>query len=142
MPKIINAGALGAKWAQRTANAADAYKAGINAVTENPMDKAAAAADTWFQRVSAPETRDKFRNNLQGRNINDWKGPALGKGAANFVTGAREGQAKYQAYITDAAPFMQQAMDEINRMPKATFEDRQARARRWAEIMHTYQRKR
>lgn len=142
MGKLNNPAAIGKKWAQRASNAAGDYKAGVNDVTENPMDKAAAAVDTWQRRVSSPEARSKFVSNLQGRPISDWKSAATGKGAQNYVTGVQAAESKMTAFAQDVAPFMLALQQRVRSMPNATAADRQARAIAWMTGMAEYQRRR
>lgn len=141
MPKLANPTAIVKRWSA-SSNKKQNYIDGIKDTTDNPMDKAAAAADTWQQRVSSSEALNKFRTNLTGRNINDWKGPAMDKGASNWVTGMQKGEAKMAAYINDAAPFMLQLQQQIRAMPNATEEDKEARQLAWSRGMKKYRRMR
>lgn len=141
MPKLANPTSIVKRWSASSSKKAN-YVSGIQDTTENPMDKAAAASETWQQRVSSPEALNKFRTRLTGRNINDWKQPAMDKGAANWVTGMQKGEKKYGDFLTDAAPFMLQLQQQVRAMPNATEEDKEARQLAWSRGMKKYRRMR
>lgn len=125
--KLNNPSAAAANWSSRTAASQQRYKDGIQGVQENPMDKAAAKADTWFSRVQEAHANNRFANALSGRNIQDWKGPAMGKGATNYVTGASAGKDKYAAFAADFFPVLAANVAAVKQMPNATKADRKAR---------------
>lgn len=127
MNKLNNPQAAAANWSTRTAASAGRYKEGISGTTENPMDKAAAKADTWFSRVQEAHANNRFANSLAGRPIQDWKGPAMDKGATNYVTGAQAGKSKYAAFAADFFPVLAQNVAAVKQMPNATKGDRKAR---------------
>lgn len=127
MGKLNNPNGAASNWSSRTGASQQRYKDGIQATTDNPMEKAAAKADTWFQRVQEAHANNRFANSLSGRNINDWKQPAMDKGATNYVTGATAGKAKYAAFAADYFPVLAQNVAAVKAMPNATKGDRQAR---------------
>lgn len=141
--KLNNPTAAANNWSSRTAASQTRYKDGISSVTENPMDKAAAKADTWFSRVQEAHANNRFANSLAGRNINDWKTPAMDKGATNYVTGATAGKSKYAAFATDFFPFLAQQQAAVKQMPNATKDQRKARMNEMFDRVggYTYRRK-
>lgn len=102
------------------------YEQGVRAVTDNPMAAAAAQVDYWAARTAA--AKDKFAARLANKPIDQWKGPALGKGKNRYAEGIRTGATKYVAFQTVFKPFQDGVTAETRAMPKMTEGDRDRRA--------------
>lgn len=87
------------KAAMTSGTARNKYVAGINAVTENPMEKAAAAVEngSYMAGVQAAISSGKMVRKLRGASLQNWKANATGPGANNLQSGATKGLAKMQA---------------------------------------------
>lgn len=97
---IPSAAQLVSNWQAGMARAGPKYAAGINAVTESPMEKAAnpAALQKYAiatQAASVPGGR--METGLRGVSLQQWKSQAAGVGATNLVTGAQKGAPKLAA---------------------------------------------
>ena len=75
----VNSDQFTKKWKDGLRGATQAYKDGVNAVTENPCSKAADQADVWQQRTIA--ARNKWENNLRKVTLSTWKTNTSTKGA-------------------------------------------------------------
>lgn len=141
MAKQYNPQAVAQLWAQRMAGAGERMKQGVQAVTENPAEKAAAAAPQWLAGVQRAASEGKFEEGLRKVTLADWKAKMLGKGIANMQNGAREAQADMQRFLTNFLPFAAQVSDQIKAMPKGTKEDARARMMANFEAMSNYRRR-
>lgn len=105
-------------WAQRGAAAADAVKAGVNAVTENPAAKAAAQVDVWANNVM--KAKQKFVDSLNRVSLADWKRAMLSKGIDNMSAGysSQVNQAKFLAFMRVFLPYVRNEAARIRMMPK------------------------
>ena len=97
---IPNAQQLVANWQAGLQRAGPKYAAGINAVTESPMAKAAAPQSLQkyamnTQAASVPGGR--MEQGLNSVSLAQWKTQAAGVGATNLVTGATKGAPKLAA---------------------------------------------
>lgn len=117
-----------AKWLNNTQNAGEAYKAGVQSVKENPMAKAAAAGDKMARKVQEAVQSGKFAASLNRVSMQAWQQAAVNKGAARLADGARNGQAKYQAFAAQFYPHVDAVAQQVRAMPSNTLEDGIARA--------------
>ena len=138
MAKNLTAAAVAAKWNTNASAAGTAYAAGIAAVTENPMAKAAQAVQTWQQAVNDPATAAKFVRKLNAADFNAWKAQAAAPGARRYVQGVSDKQAKYEAAIAPVLAYIQGGLPAIQNMPKGTLAARQQRMNAWFTYMSNY----
>jgi hypothetical protein len=103
MPKLSPA-ALAAKWQSKTAASSEAYKAGINNVTVNPAQQAAAAKDLWISRLNEAAQAGRFEAGLAKVTLQSWKAASVDKGAANIAAGARAGAIKVEMAEREIGP--------------------------------------
>lgn len=116
--------AVATKWAQALGGATAAIQAGVNAVTSSPTAAAAAAVSTWQQRVSSPAAAAKFSANLQKVSLDQWRQAMLNKGVNRISSGAQAAIPKFQAFMTQFLPFVQNVAAGVRQMPNVTLEDR------------------
>lgn len=118
-----NAADVAAKWVQRASAATDAYKAGVQSVTQAPGAKAAAQADVWAANVAA--SKAKYRQNVGAVTLAAWQERAETKGATNYPTGIQAGAQAQAAFMADFLPKVQQIA--ANLPPRGTLEQNIAR---------------
>lgn len=123
-----------AKWQTNFGNATDNYRAGIQAVTESPMQKAVANQDALKQRFNQAIDNGSWAAATGAVQTQDWKNAALA-GAGRLPDGAKKGLPKMQRYLQKAAPVIAQIQQEIHSMPNATDAQRKARMDRNYELM-------
>lgn len=85
--------------------AASKYKSAINAVQDNPMQKAAAAVQSgaYAAGVQRAIASGKMVKKLQAASFANWKTIASTVGAQNLASGATKGLAKMQAAAAQIA---------------------------------------
>lgn len=127
------------KWARRTSAAGPDWQAGINAVTDAPGAKAAAAADAWQQRLAEPTTKEKFRRNVGAVPLEDWKSKTS-NASGRFTGGAQAAQDKMAKHQQNVESHMETGLRQLNSMPNVTLEDRIARQVFWTRHMASYKR--
>lgn len=124
-----------AKWSRNLANSIDDYKAGIQAVTVNPMQEAAAKADVYVRRVQEAVNSGKYQRRLLAVNVDDWKRETIKNGSQNLATKAQQAQPKYLRAAQELFPIIERIRAEVKRMPKDTRQQRIARSARFQEMM-------
>lgn len=116
------------KWVRNIGAATDSIRKGVQAVTEAPTAAAARSADLWQSRVTSDQAKQKFVRNLQRVTLEDWRSAMLNKGVGRVATGAQASRAKFEAFMAQFLPFVQNIAARVRSMPKATLEDRIQRA--------------
>lgn len=96
--KNLSAADVTAKWNTRANAASGDWATGINNVTVNPGQAAAAQGDVWQANVIA--SRPKWQAAVGNMDLAAWKSQTTTKGQARYGPGITAGQQKYQAKIT------------------------------------------
>jgi hypothetical protein len=117
------------RWADRGSTSQDTVRAGVNAVTESPTEKAAARSDYWLRRLNEPGTRRKYEDNLRAVSLSMWKQAMIVKGIPNMQTGYANGREKFQRFMNAFLPFARQVGDEVRAMPRGNIQQSIDRAR-------------
>lgn len=133
MAKNITVQDAVAKWADRGSNSGDAVKRGVNAVTESPMEKAAAAQERYLAGVRRAVESGKYAERLRAVPLQEWKNAMINKGIPNMQNGYNVGKAKYQRFMQSFLPYARQVSEEIKQMPKGTLQQAKDRSNRAIE---------
>lgn len=104
------------------------YLEGIEAVTESPMEKAAAADQLYLRRVQESVESGRRRQRLLETPMSAWKDGAKRKGADRIASGAAAAVEKVRRHFQKWTPIYQEISREIASMPKGSVEDSIARA--------------
>lgn len=125
------------KWQRRASASQPDWQAGVEAVTDSPMAKAAASADLWQQRVADPSTKDKFKRNVGKVSTEQWKAKTVA-GAGRFSQGIQANVDKMTQHQRDSEAYIEAGRRMIAGMPNNTIQDRAARASAWVLYMAKY----
>ncbi len=136
----LNAQDVARKWSERTKNAGAAYKAGIEAVTESPMEKAAAKVDKYRAGVLDAVDSGKYQRNLRAVSVADWKASAE-KGSRRLADGVSAAQPKMADFLTSFLPYAESVASRVNAMPDNTLEERIAKSAENARLLAQYRRR-
>lgn len=99
------------KWAENLTRNKASIRAGIEAVSVAPTQKAAAAVGKYRDGCTRAADDGSFVNGCNKVSLQDWKNKAINKGLANLDTGVREAEAKVAAFQAKAAPFYRTASE-------------------------------
>lgn len=127
---MIDAATLVSKWAERTGSQSsiNAYKDGINRVTEAPTVKAAAKLDKYMAGIQAALDSGKTRDALLNSPLDLYKNNAINVGAGRIASGVKKGTPKMQSFAAAYVPFLTGAVQGNAQMPDTTLEDRIAKS--------------
>lgn len=128
MPRNLDPNMVAQRWVTNLGGAVEKIRQGVQSVTTSPTQAAAAAGTLWQQRVQDPATLAKFQRGLQRVSLADWQNAMLNKGIPRIASGAQNSKDKFVAFLTQFLPFVQNVAAQVHQMPKATLEDRIARA--------------
>jgi len=102
--KVKDAASSAQKYITNTANAVNAYKAGIQSPKQSQSAAAVAAVATWQQAVSSPTAAKAFTSGLTKAGDAAWSAGALNKGAARYPQGTQLAAPKWQSNVQ---PYLQ-----------------------------------
>lgn len=129
-------------WKNGMAASGEKLRAGVNAVTESPMAKAAARSDAMLQGVQRAVASGKWQAGLQRVSLEQWKKDMLEKGAARVATGAAAATSKVQAFFQEFLPHVQAGLNSLEAMPRGGIEENIARAAAMMRHNATFRRSR
>lgn len=130
--------AVADKWVSRMGASSTAYKDGIERVSENPMEKAAAAGQAYIEGCQRAEQSGKRAASLRRVTLQDWKTAAITKGASRIASGAAAAKSKMQNFLQSFLPHLAAGVEQVRAMPRGSFEQNMARAMRMAEHNHNF----
>ena len=133
--KPLNPSKIADAYVQGMNSAGQAYKEGIDSVTENPAAKAAAALPKALRRYTEAINSGRTAAALGRVTLETWKTQAKNKGANRLGSGATEAKSKLLAYWQAVGPAVAQLQASIQAMPNDTEADAEARQLAWSRGM-------
>jgi len=129
------------KWARRLKGAVEDIRVGVEAVSENPAEKAAAKKGKWIARMTSKEVQDKWEARLKSVRLEDWKNAMLNKGLGRISAGVDEAQSDVETFMGELLPHIESGRAKIRTMPDVTLEDNIRRMETFIRHMATFRRK-
>lgn len=125
-----------AKWATNLSAAATngTIQQGIAGVTVAPGQAAARQKTVWVQNVTA--SQDKWATNVANVSLQSWQSDTVSKGLPRIASGATAAQPKMQAFMTQALPYIQNAVASLP--ARGNFTQNLARMNAMATAMHNF----
>lgn len=127
---------IGAKWIQKLRAAAQDYKNAINALQDNPLERAAQKEAQWGQACLNAANNQRFSQGLRRVTFQDWKTRAAQIGGDRIANMPDLKQQKFVAFMTRFMPVLRSAQQAIQAMPRDTYEQRMARQRAMSDFLH------
>lgn len=100
-------------WSTGMANSSQKMIAGINAVTDNPADKAIAAIPRMLQGIQAAAADGRIERGLRTVTLASWKANMLNKGVSRVAGGATSAMPKVQAFMAQFLPYLAQGVASL-----------------------------
>lgn len=129
---------IASKWSRNLGNATQDIQDGINAVTENPMQKAVSKQAKLVQNWNASIQSGKWATNTGAVTLAQWKKAFLEKGVSRIQSGAQSAVPKVQAFHESLAAYQQAGLAQLETMPDLTVEDGIARQAWWTRYMSQF----
>lgn len=136
----LTAAQVKAKWLSRATSAGQDWVDGINNLTENPAEKAVAAADKWQQRVSSEDAKSKFKTSLGAVKLSDIKAKVTKLGPGRYTSGISASADKYEKRIAPVLAHIANGKADFDNRPVLTIDDAAQKAADWIKYMGTYKR--
>ena len=111
------------KHARRLKGAISDITRGVDRVTTNPCELAAAKADKMLSRLSESVQSGKWARNLKKVTLDDWKTKMKDKGVPRISGGIDGAKDKVIAFAKDLLPHVDTGVAAIKKLPDLTIDD-------------------
>ena len=119
----LNASEFQEKHARRLKASVEDMRAGIDRVTENPCEKAAAKQDKMLTNLTAAVSSGKWAAGLKRVTLDEWKTKARDIGVNRVAAGIDGAKAKVVAFAEVLLPHIDRGQAKIAAMPDTTLDD-------------------
>lgn len=110
------------KWSRNTTGATQSMRDGVNAVTANPMEKAAQAQDAYLAGVQRAVQTGKWQAGLRSVTLAQWKDDMINKGIPRISAGVAAAKEKYTRFMTELMAHIGTIRAELEGMPRGDLE--------------------
>jgi len=128
------------KHARRLKAAVEDVRAGIDRVTENPCEKAAAKQDKMLTNLTASVQSGKWANGLKRVTLETWKRKARDIGVNRIAAGIDGAKEKVVSFAEVLLPHIDRGTEKIKTMPDTTLDDNINRMTTFCRHMATMKR--
>jgi len=111
------------KHARRLKASVEDVRKGIDRVTENPCEKAAAKQDKMLTNLTASISNGKWAAGLKRVSLEDWKKKARDIGVNRIAAGIDGAKDKVTAFAEVLLPHIDRGQEKIKAMPDITLDD-------------------
>lgn len=130
----LTAQQIAAKWQRNYSGSTEQMKAGANAVTVSPTQKAIQAKDRYIAGVNEAYQDGRYERGLAKVSLQDWKTAYVEKGIANAAAGARAGMVKVERHEREFGPVRDAIVAALP--PRGTIQENIQRAAQMMMQMH------
>jgi len=128
------------KHARRLSAAVEDVRKGIDRVTVNPCELAAAKQEKMLANLTAAVNDGRWAAGLKRVTLEEWKDKAKNVGAGRIASGINAAKAKVIAFAEQLLPHIDAGQAKIATMPDITLEDNIARMTDFIRHMATFKR--
>jgi len=128
------------KHARRLSAAVEDVRKGIDRVTVNPCELAAAKQEKMLANLTAAVNDGRWANGLKRVSLADWKDKAKNVGAGRIASGINAAKAKVIAFAEELLPHIDAGQSKLKTMPDITLEDNIARMTSFIRHMAEFKR--
>lgn len=128
---------ISAKWGRNLKNAIPDVVAGVNRVSESPMEKAISKKDKMRANIVKSIDDGKWEAGLRGVSLETWKAKTAKKVQERMSGGVDAGMSKREAFDRSNVETINEILPTIAAMPDMTIQDSVARVAAFMEHMHS-----
>ena len=132
----ITASDISKKWNTRMKQSIPDIQRGINAITEHPGVKAAAAQDKMLANLTQSVQSGRWAKAVSAGSLSDWKTKTSQKVAERLSGGVDAAMGKRNAFDNWLVSTLNEVLPAVANMPNLTFEDSIARSAAYMRAMH------
>lgn len=128
------------KHARRLSAAVEDVRKGIDRVTVNPCEQAAAKQEKMLTNLTASVNDGRWAAGLKRVSLEEWKDKAKNVGAGRIASGINAAKAKVIAFAEQLLPHIDAGTAKLTTMPDITLEDNIARMTSFIRHMADFKR--
>lgn len=128
------------KHARRLKASLEDMRLGVERVTTNPMEQAAAKADKMKQNIVASIDSGKWQAGLRRVTLDDWKRNMVEKGVNRVASGIDAAAPKVKDFAAKLLPYIDSEVAKVKKMPDITLEDSISRMTSFVRGMSKFKR--
>lgn len=128
------------KHARRLGQATEDMRTGVQRVTVNPCELAAAKKDKMIQNLTAAVQDGRWEAGLKRVTLEDWKDKMINVGIGRVATGIAQAKAKVIAFAEQLLPHIDAGQAKLKSMSDLTLEDNIARMNAFTRHMASFKR--
>lgn len=129
---------IASRWKTNLSAASAAMTAGVNAVTESPMEKAAQNVDRMVAGVQRAAADGSIARGLQRVSLPAWKDSMIKKAIPRIPSGAASAEPKMEAFLNQLLPHIESGRRQLESMPRGDEAQNDARMLAWAAHMRQF----
>lgn len=114
------------------------YAAGIQKVTVNPAELAAAKEEEWFASITDAYNNSRFSKGLSRVTLQSWKAAVADGGVSRYTQSADRAAKNYQSFAAEFYPYLDQVQNQVKAMPKRNMAESIARMVKNVELIHEF----
>lgn len=114
------------------------YASGVQKVTVNPAELAAAKQDEWFLALQDAYNNDRFSKGLGRVTLSSWKASVADGGVSRYTQSADRAAKNYQAFAQEFYPYLDSVQSQVKAMPKRNMAESIARMVKNVELIHEF----
>lgn len=111
------------KHARRLAASVEDVRKGIDKVTENPCELAAAKQEKMLANLTAAVNDGRWAAGLKRVSLAEWKDKAKNVGVGRIASGINAAKSKVIAFAEQLLPHIDAGVEKLKTMPDITLED-------------------
>lgn len=139
MPKTARD--IAERWNRNLSAAGQTITSGVNAVTESPTEKAAAAVDRMVAGVQRAAAEGKIQRGLQAVTLASWKDSMIKKAVPRIAQGAAAATGKVESFMGQLLPHIDAGKRSLESMPRGDANQNQARMLFWFQHMQSFRKR-
>lgn len=122
MCAMASAATVATRWANGMSGSADKIKQGVQGVTESPTAKAAQSLDRMLAGIQRAIQSGKMAAKLNAVTLAAWQQAMIDKGVLRVASGATAAKPKFQAFMQEFLPYLEQGRQQLASMPRGDLE--------------------
>lgn len=122
-----NASDVARKWASRLGASSEQIRQGVQGVTQNPAERAAARADAYQAGVMRAVADGRYQRGLRRVTLQSWQDSMLNKGLPRIASGATAAVPKMEAFMSKWLPHEEALKAKLASMPRGDLQTNIAR---------------
>lgn len=123
-----NAATVADKWSRNLAGSTDSIRQGVQAVTQNPAEKAAQRVEAYLAGVQRAVADGKYARGLRRVTLQMWQEAMLNKGIGRVASGATAGKGKMVSFLEKFLPHLEAGKQKLASMPRGDLQTNIQRA--------------